>query len=211
LRSCFRYNIRIEQLPGVNKKTPHSDAYFRVSTRIEYKKIIRNNIFMIGCASDNLQLNALFEDPHCEYRCLLGRDKNLVIERDFSVESVCVDNENIPIIKTKKTKRGYEVWCGSDELKEKINSEVTIEIEIATKQAKSNNIFPVYLVYPTRGLGINFNYKKAKLKNVREESFFAGRHSQPSILVDKGKFINIKISDKEWIFPTSGVIFIWDV
>jgi hypothetical protein len=95
--------------------------------------------------------------------------------------------------------------------KKKINSEVKIEIEIATWQAKKNKIFPVYLIYPTRGVDVNFNYEKAKLKNVREESFFAGRHPQPSISERKGKSIGIKISDKEWIFPTSGVIFIWDI
>ena len=96
-------------------------------------------------------------------------------------------------------------------LKEKINSEVKIEIEISTKQAKDNKIFPVYLVYPTRGVDINFNYKKAKLKNVRAESFFAGRHPSPEVTVSKGKFVKVKVSAKEWIFPTSGVIFIWDI
>jgi len=69
----------------------------------------------------------------------------------------------------------------------------------------------VYLVYPVRGLEINFNYEKAGIKNVREESFFAGRHPHPSILEKKSKSINVKISDKAWIFPTSGVIFIWDI
>jgi len=211
LRSCFRYNIRIAQLPKVKNAAKHSDAYFRVSTHIEYKKTIRNNIFMIGCALNNSQLAALFEDSRCEYRCLLSNGKNLVMERDFTVERVRVDNKDIPIMETKKTRRGYEVWCGTDKLKEKINSEVKIEIEISTKQAKDNKIFPVYLIYPTRGVDINFNYEKAKLKNVRAESFFAGRHPQPSLSGNKGKFVDIKISDKEWIFPTSGVIFIWDI
>jgi len=211
LRACFRYNIRIAQLPEVKKSVGHSKDYFRVTTHIEYKKTIRNNIFMIGCALNNSQLAALFEDPLCEYRWLLGSGKDLVMERDFTVERVRVNNKDIPIIETKKTRRGYEVWCGNDELKEKINSEVKIEIEIVTKQAKDNKIFPVYLVYPTRGLEINFNYEKADLKNVREESFFAGRHPSPSIAVSKGKFIDIKIPDKEWIFPTSGVIFTWDI
>jgi alanine racemase len=211
LRSRFRYNIRVAQLPEVKKNTGHSNDYFHVSTHVEYKKTIRNNILLIGCALNNSQLAALFEDPLCEYRWLLSNGKNLVMERDFTVERVRIDNEDIPVIETKKTKRGYEVWCGNDDLKEKINSEVKIEIEIATKQAKENKIFPVYLIYPTRGVDINFNYEKAKLKNVREESFFAGRHPQPFISESKGKFIDIKISDKEWIFPTSGVIFIWDV
>ena len=210
LRSGFRYNIRIGQA-SKTKDAGHSQNYFRVRTHIEYKKTIRDNIFMIGCAANNSQLTALFEDPRCEYRWLLSDGRNLSLEHDFTVERVRIDNKNIPIIETKKTKRGYEVWCGSEALKKKINSEVKIEIEIATWQAKDNKIFPVYLIYPTRGVDINFNYEKAKLKNVNEKSFFAGRHPQPSISERKGKSISIKISDKEWIFPTSGVIFIWDI
>jgi alanine racemase len=208
LRSCFRYNIEIAKLPDT--ETARSADYFQVKAHIEYKKTIRNNIFMIGCALDNNQLDALLEDPNCEYRWLLGGGDDLDTKRDFSVERVSIDNEVIPIIETKKTARGYEVWCGNDKLRDKINKEVKIEIEIVTKKAKSNKIFPVYLIYPTRGVDITFNYKKAALKNVREQSFFAGRHPSPSITRSKGKFIEINISEKEWIFPTSGVIFIWD-
>ena len=166
---------------------------------------------MIGCAQNNLQLSALLEDPRCEYRWLLGGGEELVTERDFHVERVRIDDEDIPIITAKKTDRGYEVWCGDDKLKKKINHEVKIAIEIVTKKAKNNNIFPVYLVYPTRGVDITFNYEKADLKNVRAESFFAGRHPSPSVVREKGKFIKINVSDMDWIFPTSGVIFIWDI
>jgi alanine racemase len=88
---------------------------------------------------------------------------------------------------------------------------VKIEIEILTKKAKRNRTFPVYLLYPTRGLEINFRYENANLKNVRAESFFAGRHPRAAISASRGKSINIKISHEEWVFPTSGVIFIWDV
>ena len=211
LRSSFRYDIKIAQLPEAGKSAPSADDYFQLSTHVEYKKTIRSSIFMIGCASDNAQLAALIEDPHCEYRWILGHDDDLVAERDFKVERMRIDGEDIPIAETKKTDRGYEVWCGDEALKAKINCEVKIEIEIVTKKAKSNKVFPVYLLYPTRGLEINFNYENANLKNVREESFFAGRHPQPSVSVAKGKFIDIKISDQEWIFPTSGVIFIWDI
>ena len=76
LRSGFRYNIRIAKLPKT-KNSSSSKEYLRVSTHIEYKKIIRDNIFMIGCASNNAQLAALFEDPRCEYRWLLSDGRNL--------------------------------------------------------------------------------------------------------------------------------------
>ncbi|HBI48101.1 MAG TPA: alanine racemase [Smithella sp.] len=210
LRSGFRYDISIAKLPKAKNTATYKD-YLRVSTHVEYKKTFRDNIFMIGCASNTAQLAALFEDQRCEYRWLMNNGKDLVMDRDFTVEQVRIDKVNIPIIETKNTKRGYEIWCGSDQLKKKINTEVKLEIEISTKKARENKIFPIYLVYPVRGLDINFNYEKAGIKNVREESFFAGRHPQPSISIKKGKSINIKISDKNWIFPTSGVIFTWDI
>ena len=210
LRSGFRYDISIAKLPRP-KNAATTEDYFRVNTHVEYKKILRNNIFMIGCASNNAQIADLFEDPHCEYRWLMNNGKDLVMDRDFTVEQVRIDKERIPIIETKNTKRGFEIWCGSEQLKKKINTEVKLEIEISTKKARGNKIFPVYLVYPVRGLEINFNYEKAGIKNVREESFFAGRHPQPSVTIKKGKYIGIKISDKDWIFPTSGVIFTWDI
>ncbi len=86
-----------------------------------------------------------------------------------------------------------------------------IEIEILTKKAKNNRAFPVYLLYPTRGLEINFHYEHAALKNVRAESFFAGRHPQASIHARKGRSISVQVPGEEWVFPTSGVIFIWDI
>ncbi len=211
LRTGFRYDIKIAQLPAAMKNTSRSGAYFQVNAHIEYKKTIKNDFFMIGCALNNQQLSALMEDPRCEYRWLLGGGEDLVMERDFHVERVRIDDEDIPITATKITDRGYEVWCGNEKLAKKINSEVTVAIEIVTKKAKTNNIFPVYLIYPTRGVDITFNYEKADLKNVRVESFFAGRHPSPSIIRDKGKVMEINVSDKEWIFPTSGVIFIWDI
>jgi len=69
----------------------------------------------------------------------------------------------------------------------------------------------VYLLYPTRGLEINFHYGQAGLHNVRAESFFAGRHPRADIRASRDQSIHIRIAPEEWVFPTSGVIFIWDV
>ena len=211
LRSSFRYDITISQLPETAEDKRRSEAYFQLRTHVEYTKTIRSGIFMIGCASDRAQLDALIEDEHCEYRWILGGGDDLDIERDFTVEKMRIDGEDIPVIEAKKTRRGYEVWCGSEALKAKINKEVKIEIEILTKKAKNNRTFPVYLLYPTQGLEINFHYEHAGLQNVRAESFFAGRHPQAAITTTKDKAINVRVSPEEWVFPTSGVIFIWDV
>ena len=204
LRTDFKYDINVtdDDLAG---------DYFKVTTHIEYTKTLRNSVFIIGCAMNNKQLSALFEDGRCEYRWLLNRGEDLFRESDFKVNRVLIDSENVTIIRTEETGRGYEVWCGGNTLKEKMNKPVKMEIEIETKKFKGNNIFSVYLVYPTRGLEISFNYGGTNLKNVREVSFFAGKHPYPDVVKKESESIKLKISDDEWIFPNSGVTFIWNL
>jgi len=204
LRTRFKYDINVSD-------DDYRKDYFNVTTHIEYTKTLRKSVFVIGCALNNEQLSALFEDERCEYRWLLNRGECLFKESDFKVDRVRIDGRDITIVGTEETDRGYEVWCGGDELKKKLNKPVKMEIEIMTKKFKGNNIFSVYLVYPTRGLEISFNYGGTNLKNVREASFFAGKHPYPDVVKEEGKSIKLKISDDEWIFPNSGVTFIWNL
>jgi len=194
------------------EEDPHfRDDYFKVTTHVEYTKAIRNPVFMIGCALDNEQLAVFFEDKRCEYRWLLNRGETLVPERDFLVNRVRIDHQDVPVIRTENTPQGYQVWSGSDDLKKIINRRVRVEIEIETKQLKSNRLFSAYLVYPTRGMEISFHYEGANIKNVREVGFFAGKHPYPEVARKEGKSVTLKLSDRTWIFPTSGVTFVWDL
>jgi alanine racemase len=203
LRTNFKYNI--------NMTDDHlGEDYYRVTTSIEYTKTFRNYIFTIGCALNRKQLSDLFEDGRCEYRWLLDGGEDTFRKNDFKVDRVRIDGEDVSIIRTEKTERGYEVLCGGDNLKEKLNKPVRMEIEIITKKPKGDNILPVYLVYPTRGLEILFNYSGTGLKNVREASFFAGKHPYPKVVKKEGGSLKLKTGDGEWIFPNSGVMFIWE-
>jgi len=211
LRSNFRYDIAVSEPAGEeapDKRLDHDD--FRVTTHIEYNKVFRNPVFLIGCAGNNEQLSAFFEDPLCEYRWLLQDGHSPVHDRDFKVQRVRIDKEDVPVIRTENTDRGYEVWCGGEHLREKVNRQVKVELEIVTRTARSRKFFSVYLVYPTRGLDIAFYYEGTPITSVREISFFAGRHPYPEISREAGRSVHLRISDDEWIFPNSGVTFMWD-
>jgi len=210
LRDDFRYDIRITEFGPEEVPDPLRREYFKVTTHVEYTKVIRNTIFMIGCALDNEQLASFFENKRCEYRWLLNRGENLVPERDFRVNRVRIDRQEVPVMRTEKTLQGYEVWCGSDDLKKTVNRRVRVEIEIETKQLKSNRLFSAYLVYPTRGMEISFRYEGTGIKNVRDVGFFAGKHPYPEVAREEGKSVTLRLSDRTWIFPTSGVTFVWD-
>ncbi|MBN2282309.1 MAG: alanine racemase [Deltaproteobacteria bacterium] len=211
LRSGFIYDIRVSDIPPGEGDVRTISDYFRVATHIEYTKVLRNPLFMIGCALNNTQLAALFEEEKCEYRWLIHGRNEEIGEADFTVAAVRIDGQAVPIVRSGNTKRGYEVWCGGDELIEKMNRDVKIEIEIVTKKYKSSNYFSVYLAYPTRGMEINFHYGETDLKNVREVSFFAGRHPYPDVSIDRGRSVTLKISDDDWVFPNSGVTFLWEL
>jgi len=210
LREDFRY-IGVAEAAGTDG-TPagRRDGSLDVTTRVAYRKTLKNDNFLIGCAFDEEQLAAFFEDPRCEYRWLMTRGEDLVMERDFRVARVTVDGEDVPIVRTAMTSRGYEVWCSSGGLGRKLDTEVEIAIEIFTKKSRANNIFSVYIVYPTRGLDITFNYEQTGFRHVREVSFFAGKQPYPEVTREKGRFIRLRVPDHTWIFPNSGVTFIWD-
>jgi alanine racemase len=211
LRDDFRYRIRVSEFFPEEALDPSHRDCFRVTTRVEYTKVIRNPIFMIGCALDNEQLAAFFEDPRCEYRWLLNPGEGLGPERDFRVNRVRIDGEEVPLLRKESTKQGYEVWCGSEDLKKKLNHQVRVEIEIETKQRKSNRLFSAYLVYPTRGMEIFFLYEGTGIKNVRDVGFFAGKHPHPETTREEGKSVTLRLGNDAWIFPTSGVTFAWDI
>ncbi len=212
LRTDFRYDIRIADFTGDERQAdPQEEKYYKVTTHIEYYKAIRSEIFFIGCARNNEQLEALFNDPACEYRWLFSRGDNQFTERDFRIVRVAIDGDAIPLIRSDHTERGYEVWCGGDTLKGKRNQPVKLEIEIVTKKPKNSNTFSVYLIYPTRGLNITFDYEGTNLQNVREVAFFAGKNPYPEVVRERGKSIELKVDNREWIFPNSGVTFIWDI
>ncbi len=211
LRDDFRYTIRIAEFSPDEAAGPLQRDYFKVTTHVEYTKALRNAVFMIGCALDNEQLAAFFEDRRCEYRWLLNRGEALAPERDFRVNSVRIDHRDVPILRREDTPQGYQVWCGSAELESALNRRVRVEIEIETKQRKTNRLFSAYLVYPTRGMEISFHYGETKIKNVREVDFFAGKHPYPEVSREEGKSVTLRLDDKTWIFPTSGVTFVWDL
>jgi len=212
LRENFSYRINVSEFAAeeIISLGYRPDA-LRVTTCIEYSKILRHDEFIIGCAFDEEQLGAFFDDPRCEYRWVLSRDDRLNLERDFQVKRVTIDDEEVPVLRAGTTARGYEVVCGTDKLKDKLDKPVKVKIEIFTRKSKSNNIFTVYLVYPTRGVNIYFDYEKARFRAVREVFFFAGKQLKPEVIRKKGKSIHIKVRDDRWIFPTSGVAFVWDI
>jgi alanine racemase len=212
LRDNFRYDVAFSEFSAADiEKKPERSRCFRVTTHIEYTKELRNAEFMIGCAFDEKQLAVLFENSRCEYRWLLNEEETSGKNIDFRVKGVRIDGEDIPLLKTETSANGLEEWFTADNLQKKINRLARVEIEIETRQNRDNRLFSAYIVYPTRGMRISFNYRKTGIRNVRDVSFFSGKRHNPETIRIPGESVTMAIPDDSWIFPTSGVTFFWDV
>ena len=211
LRTNMHYQIVMEKFSKREvTKDNRLDAFFKTSIHVEYTKELLATSFMIGCAKDNKQLESLFQDTKCEYRWLLDEQKETITPEDFHLLAVRIDGQDVTIEQGKNTNRGYEICCSGEHLKSKLHKQVKMEFEIVTRKPKDAKMFSVFLVYPTRGAQIIFNYEKAGIKRLREVSFFAGKTPYPKIMRTEGKQTEVSVSDNEWIFPNSGVTFFWE-
>ncbi|MBW6485648.1 MAG: alanine racemase [Syntrophobacterales bacterium] len=212
LRNNFCYAVTFSEFSAAEiDKNPARKSSFKVTTHIEYTKELRNSQFMIGCAFNDEQLAALFENGLCEYRWQMNKEDDLGKDVDFTVKTVIIDNESIPLLKTATSENGFEAWFGTDDLRKKINTLARVAIEIETKQNKENRLFSAYVVYPTRGVQISFDYRGTGIKNVRDVCFFSGKNHNPEILRIPDESVTLRLPEDSWIFPTSGVTFFWDL
>jgi alanine racemase len=46
---------------------------------------------------------------------------------------------------------------------------------------------------------------------VQDVGFFSGKHPYPAITRQEGESVTLRLGNEAWIFPTSGVTFIWDL
>lgn len=213
LRRDFSYDIVFSNFtPEEIAAHPEHADFFRATTRIEYTKELRDSRLMIGCAFDEQELAALFDNSLCEYRWLLSRNPGSRLDaEDFIVKKVRINGKSLPLLKKSSTDRRLELLYGSEELRPIINSFARFEIEIQTKQRKDSRLFSAYIVYPTRGIRLSFNYAGTGISNVRDVGFFSGKSHTPETIRTPGESVRMTFSDDSWIFPISGVTFFWDV
>jgi len=140
-----------------------------------------------------------------EYRWLL--DDNLKINSDyFDVLSVKINDLELEF-KTSILNKCIEIRCYHEKLVELIDQKVDYYISTRTFYPKKTHQMTVFLNEMTKDVQINFEYGNA-IKNVEAVPIFAGKMKFPEIEYQQG---NIKVSSKrdEWVFPNSGVVFVY--
>ena len=195
-RRNFKHTIKFEDSDEFPK-------YFLTSTNLSFTKKLQNDYFSVACAKTEEDLEKYFLRNDVEYRWLLDNSIDLK-EMFFNVTSVKVND--IELYNEMKIADGcIEIKCYHPDLKNLVGKEVYFSISTKTYYPKSSHQLSVYIIEMTQGVDISF---VSDLKNVEAVPIFSGKSKFPKILKNKNK-ISISTDKDEWVFPTSGVVFVY--
>jgi len=195
-RQNFKHSIKFEN----SEKFPH---YYLTSTDLSFYKKLQNDHFSVACANNETVLEKYFLRNDVEYRWLLDNSIDLN-EMFFNITSVKVNN--IELYHEMKIADGcIEIKCYHPKLKDLVGKEVDFSISTKTYYPKNSHQLSVYIIEMTQGVNISF---ESDLKNVEAVPIFSGKSKFPKISKSNNK-ISISTNKDEWVFPTSGVVFVY--
>ena len=179
--------------------------YYLTNTTLTFSKQLQNEYFYVTCAKSEKLLEKYFLRNDVEYRWLL--DNNFDLDAKF-FDVTFVKVNNIELYHEMKISGGcIEIRCYHPQLKNLIGKEVEFSISTQTYYPKDSHQVSVYLIELTQGAKITFIFGDV-LQNVEAVPIFSGRSKFPEISSD-GNSITISSKKDEWVFPTSGVVFVY--
>jgi hypothetical protein len=86
-----------------------------------------------------------------------------------------------------------------------------ISIRVRTIRDKNTNFYTAYIFDPTYAPSIELHYSGTPIRDVCPVIYFTSESKGRNSEIDHGQdYIRIK-THNEWVFPTSGVVFVWKV
>jgi len=179
------------------------ESYYLTDTTLTFTKQLQNDHFYVACANSERLLEKYFLRKDVEYRWLLD---NKLEANLFDVTSAKIND--IELYHEMKLKDNcLEIRCHHPQLQELVGKEVEFSISTQTFYPRDAHQLSIYLIEMTQGVEISFDYGDI-LKNVEAVPIFSGRSKFPQIKENKGS-ITISSQPNEWVFPTSGVVFVF--
>ena len=177
--------------------------YYQVRTELRFSKKLMNDYFLVACANSEKNLEKYFQRNEVEYRWLLD-EKIALNENSFQVTDVRVNGKKLQHQRQEK-ENCLEICCSAPELQDLLGQEVEFSISTETYYPKSSKQLAVYLIEMTKAVEISLLYPAIENK-VEAIAIFSGKTKFPQIVHNRQK---VTISSAgEWVFPTSGVVFI---
>ena len=201
----FSYRKDFNHTIVFSEATEYPDLY-KIDTTLTFRKTLKTKELLIVCSQTEETLQRYFLRSDVAYRWFLNEEIDLSND-NFKVTEFKINNN--------KLKLNYlledgliEVKCDSPRLNSLLDKDVRFSISTSTYYPKSKKQFTVYIAELTKGVKIKFEHLDG-CKDVEVISVFSGQNRYPEITKAKNS-ITISTNPDEWIFPTSGIVFVYN-
>lgn len=186
-------------------------AMFVATVRREYRVTLTSPIMRFACVSDLDEYRELLQDPSSATAWYFQPVAGLSGASDEAFELVqfTVDGKARSIRRTKRAKaQVFSVHAGSSSANEP--REVTISYTYRVLVQRNGHLLWLDVAKPTKGLKVEFRYGDCSIRHVSVVDFIAS--AQPTRITTAPKSIpapSVELGFDGWVFPKSGVGFVW--
>ena len=210
-------SIQLAPLPmgsGTSKRRPTSSSspnLFSVTVRWEYTTIPGHQQRRFVCTADRAEYDELANSNDGTTGWYIGPSSNVdaATTEAFELLAFTVDGDQRPIRRSaRKHGQTYSVAVGDDAMR--AAEPVTISYTYRTTIASNANMLFFSIEQPTRNLNLQFDYSGCGIANVSTLDFVPSiRPTRIERAPAKTHTDTIRVDLDGWIFPRSGVAFVW--
>ena len=208
-RVMYDYNLRIQL--EESKEPNVAKSFYLLRLMVEYRYVLRMPQFRFACVTSHSDFQDLLDDPTFTYTYFLPNSMLPEIRFDVSDIKLQYEGRAIPLQKMegKKSKEVKEISFGSFELPQYVGKECKLFYKISTIIRKDGHMYFVRIKHPIRNLIATFDSGNTSITHVSVSDQFVS--SGGVVLHEEivgGKITKI-VSVDGWVFPNSGVTFVW--
>ncbi len=220
-RKTFKYEIKLGELDEdiiFDKVRFGKSSYFKVVEELTFKKQlnIKNDMeFVVGLCLSDPQLE-FYKSKDCIYRTIfrIKESEKEILQTTslpasiFKIMVKINDRELTPTMTSYDNNKGIKIICKYEGEEINANEESELYVEVVTLHDKNVNFYTAYLYDPSFSpeIKLHYNDEMKDIFAVAHLTTSKGKDVIPKLNND-AKYISVEIN--EWVFPTSGVVFIW--
>ncbi|ROP38973.1 hypothetical protein [Saccharothrix texasensis] len=183
-------------------------SMFVATIRWEYRVRPASSTLRFACVADLSEYREMLRDQAVTSAWYVGRSSGLDASDPevFQLVSFTVDGKDRKIRRTQRAvAQIYAVSLGAD-----ADDEVTLAYTYRTLVQRHGHLLYLDLPRPTKGLHVQLDYTGAGIRRVNTLDYFASsRQARVDEAARTADAKTVNISFDGWVFPRSGVAFVW--
>jgi hypothetical protein len=209
---AVRHNMRV----GVTLRPPtppndaSADVYFVGQFTFEYRTVLPQARLSFACVYLADEFDAILADGAWDSlwrTAIVGKRPN----RMFDVEWVRVDGRAVQA-NPAAIEGGNGFIASADWLEPLVGTEVHVEYRVSLLILRSKHLLTLQVPFPCSSFVAELEYQATDISSMSVLPFFTSRSGIPHIAFapdGSTRPTSVRVSQPDWIFPVSGVAFVW--